>query len=597
VTRSAISPLLDAMLRERLDAFPLQATQLGLDTGEQSGLRQRLDATSAEAWANHLQHLRAAVNELEAVDVQALPAMARIDRDAVLFHTRAVVDAAAVMPHGVAEEAQPYAVTQLSGTYYALPDFLCTKHPVASASDAQAFIARLAAFAEALDGETARIDAAAAAGVVPPTFVLETTLRNMRALLATPLLETGVVSSLVQRARDHGIAGDWEDRARRILDDSVKPALARQVDSLAQAQQRSTNEAGVWKLPDGEASYEKAIVLHTTTRWDASAIHETGLAQVAELTGRLDAVLQGQGFSAGTVAERLAALAVDERFVYPNDEQGKAQLLGEMRAIVADVQQRLPALFDPLPKAALEVRAVPAAIEAGAPRGYYSSGSADGRNPAAFYVNLRDTRDWKRWYAPSFAYHEGVPGHHLQISTALESDGISMMRRALWFAAYGEGWALYAEQLADEIGLYERNPVGRIGYLQSMLFRAARLVVDTGLHARRWTREQAIGYLVHTVGETPNRARAEVDRYCVMPAQALSYKVGHLRWNQLREACRARQGSAFDLKRFHGQALQWGAMPLDMLDRLPDSMGAWDASQVVGRSPASCGAGPGKARS
>jgi uncharacterized protein (DUF885 family) len=283
--------------------------------------------------------------------------------------------------------------------------------------------------------------------------------------------------------------------------------------------------------------------------------------------------LKARGFQAGTVAERLAALAVDDRFVYPNDEQGKALLLSEMRDLVADVQQRLPAMFDPLPKAQLEVRAVPAAIEAGAPRGYYTSGSTDGSSPGAFYVNLRDTRDWKRWYAPSFAYHEGVPGHHLQISTALEAADISMMRRALWFAAYGEGWALYAEQLADEMGLYERNPMGRIGYLQSMLFRAARLVVDTGLHARRWTREQAVDYLVRTVGETANRSRAEVDRYCVMPAQALSYKVGHLRWNQLRQASRAREGAAFDLKRFHSQALRWGAMPLDMLDGLAARLG------------------------
>lgn len=565
------------MLGERLNAFPQQATQLGLDVGDHAALRGRLDITSADSLDAYLQSLRAAAGALEGVDAQASPDMARMDRDAVLFHTRATLDAAAALPHGQPQETQPYVVTQLSGIYYALPDFLCTQHPVASASDAQAFVDRLAGFGAALDDETGRIAADAAAGVVPPSFVLDTTLRNMRALLTTPTLQDGVLQSLVRRTSEHGIAGGWEHQARQILEQQALPAVARQVDMLERARRLSSQDAGVWKLPHGEAYYEKAIVAQTTSRMGAQAIHKVGIEQVADITSQLDATLRAQGFSGGTVAERLAALAVDDRFVYPNNDEGKAQLLDEMRTIVADVQQRLPAMFNPLPKASLEVRAVPAAIEAGAPRGYYTSGSADGSRPGAFYVNLRDTRDWKRWYAPSFAYHEGVPGHHMQISTALETPEISMMRRTLWFAAYGEGWALYAEQLADEMGLYERNPMGRIGYLQSMLFRAARLVVDTGLHAHRWTRQQAIDYLVQTVGETPNRSSAEVDRYCVMPAQALSYKVGHLRWQQLREACRAHEGAAFDLKRFHSHALRWGAMPLELLDSLAGRLGGTHA--------------------
>ncbi len=562
---ASLAAVLDRLLDHRLAAFPQEATRLRLDTGGRAGLRSRLDLSSASGLQAYLAQLREGVRALQAIDAAGLSPMERIDRDAVLFHAQAVLEVARLQPHAHPMEAQPYGVTQLHGSYYDVPDFLCTKHPVASAADAQAFIDRLAAFGPALDDETARIEAAAADGVVPPSFVLDTTIGNVRKLLAGAALEEALVPSLVQRVRAQQVAGDWEQAARSLLSQAVRPALARQLQALERHRERSTDEAGLWKLPDGEASYAQAIVLQTTCRLGAQAVHDIGREQVAELTSLLDATLRVQGFSAGTVAQRLAALAVDERFVYPNDAEGKARLLAELREIVVDVQQRLPSMFDTLPRAPLEVRAVPAAIEAGAPRGYYTSGAVDGSEPGAFYVNLRDTRDWKRWYAPSFAYHEGVPGHHLQISVALETPDIAMMRRVLWFAAHGEGWALYAEQLADEMGLYERNPMGRIGYLQSMLFRAARLVVDTGLHALRWSRRQAIDYMVQTVGETPNRSTAEVDRYCVMPAQALSYKIGHLHWQQLRDACRAGEGSGFDLKGFHGQALRLGGMPLEML--------------------------------
>lgn len=562
----SLGRLLDGLLDTRLAAWPQEATRLRLDTGPRAALRRRLDASSAADIATYLRHLREAAASLRAIDPAGLDAIERIDRDAVLFHAEAALDVAAALPHGLPTEAQPYVVTQLHGAYYAVPDFLCTQHPVESPDDADAFVDRLAAFATALDDETARADAAAADGVLPPAFVLDTTLANLDALLPASGLEATLVDSLAGRARARGLAGDWETPVRELLARQVRPALERQRQSLARHRERARADAGLWTLPGGEAGYARAIVSQTTCRMGAAEIHETGLAQVVELTARLDDTLRAQGFGDGTVAQRLAALAVDERFVYPNDAQGKARLLDDLRALVADVQRRLPQWFGTLPRAALEVRAVPAAIESGAPRGYYSSGSADGREPGAFYVNLRDTRDWKRWYAPSFACHEGVPGHHLQIALALETPGMSMMRRVLWFAAHGEGWALYAEQLADEMGLYEHDPMGRVGYLQSMLFRAARLVVDTGLHALRWPRERAIAYLVETVGETVNRSTAEVDRYCVMPAQALSYKVGHLRWQRLRDACRARDGAAFDLRRFHDRALALGGMPLELLD-------------------------------
>jgi uncharacterized protein (DUF885 family) len=563
---------LDAMLQDLLDTFPEFATRLGFDTGPHAHRRSRLDAYSAEALQAYLQRQQAHVAALRAVDTRALDELACIDRDAVLFHTETLLEGARLHPHGIPQDVQPYVVTQLTGAYQSLPDFLCTKHPIDSVEDAQAWLSRLEAFGPALREEAVRLETDAAAGVVPPAFVLDTTMRQLRALAEGAAAASPLVASIAERTGARQIPGRWSAAAEKLVADSLQPAAQAQCALLQRLRERATEDAGVWKLREGAAYYQNAIVAQTTTRMGADEIHRIGLDQVAEITSRIDPLLRAEGFDQGSVADRLAALAKDPRHVYPNDDQGKAQLLAELRTLVAEVQARLPEVFDPLPRAALEVRRVPPEIEAGAPRGYYTAGPADGSRPGAFYANLRDTRDWKRWYAPSFAYHEGVPGHHLQIALALETEGLSMMRRALWFAAYGEGWALYAEQLADEMGLYEHNPMGRIGYLQSMLFRAARLVADTGLHAQRWSRQQAIDYLVSTVGETASRAQAEVDRYCVMPAQALSYKIGHLRWQSLREAAKQRQGTSFDLKRFHRETLRRGAMPLAMLEALVDRL-------------------------
>jgi uncharacterized protein (DUF885 family) len=585
---AALTTLLATMLQAQLDAFPEYATRLGLDTGAQAARRSRLDASAAPALAAYIGRLRGFAQALRGIEAQGLDAMQRIDRDAVLFHAEVLLEGARLLPQGAPTDFQPYVVTQLSGAYQSLPDLLCTKHPLQTAADAEAFLARLQAFGPALHDEAARIQADAAAGVAPPAFVLDTTLRQLQTLLDTPAARSPIVKALAQGTHQRAIAGDWEAAATAQVQQSLQPAVQSLMAVLQRLHGTATDEAGVCKLPGGDAWYAQAIVAQTTTRksphglpkgeyrsaqhegspGSADEIHRVGLDQVAEITARIDTALRAQGWNDGSVAARLAALAQDERYIYPNDARGKARLLDELRTLVAEMQARLPEMFDPLPRAGLEVRGVPPEIEAGAPRGYYTAGPADGSRPGAFYANLRDTRDWKRWYAPSFAYHEGVPGHHLQIALALETEGISMMRRTLWFAAYGEGWALYAEQLADEMGFYDRNPMGRVGYLQSMLFRAARLVVDTGLHARRWTRQQAIAYLVSAVGETVNRATAEVDRYCVMPAQALSYKIGHLRWQQLRMAAQARLGAAFDLRRFHSDTLRWGAMPLDLLDQL-----------------------------
>ena len=284
------------------------------------------------------------------------------------------------------------------------------------------------------------------------------------------------------------------------------------------------------------------------------------------------------GWMSVAVGQRLMKLNEDPKQVYPANDEGRAQMLADLNVHVTDMYKLLPQAFRTLPKAKVEVRRVPVFIQDGAANGYYQSAALDGSRPAAFYINLKETGDWPRYNLATLAYHETVPGHHLQIALAQESDKIPILRRAgFGFSAFSEGWALYAEQLADEIGAYNGDPLGQAGYLQSLLFRAARLVTDTGIHYKRWGRAKATQYMVDTIGNTPSRAQREVERYFSSPGQANSYKVGHTVWVKVREEAKAKLGSKFDLKAYHDAVLLSGSMPLTVLQR---HVSDWVAAQA-----------------
>jgi uncharacterized protein (DUF885 family) len=291
-----------------------------------------------------------------------------------------------------------------------------------------------------------------------------------------------------------------------------------------------------------------------------------GLSQVAEISSQIDTILKTQGYTQGSVGERLAALNKDPRQLYPDTEAGRADLLASLNAGVKDMYARLPQAFATLPNAPLEIRRVPPEIQDGASNGYYRRAALDGSRPAIYFINLKDMGDWPKYTLPTLSYHEGVPGHHLQISISQESKDIPTLRKVGGFSAYSEGWALYAEQLADELGVYANDPLGRVGFLQSFLFRAARLVVDTGLHSKNWSREQATDYMVATTGFARPRSQREVERYCTQIGQACSYKVGHTAWTRTRAEAQRTLGDRFDLKQFH-EVLREGAMPLSILER------------------------------
>jgi uncharacterized protein (DUF885 family) len=405
-----------------------------------------------------------------------------------------------------------------------------------------------------------------AAGVIPPDFILDTAIAQTRELRGAPAAETVMVRSLARRAREARVQGDWAALATPIVERTVFPALDRQLIALTALRARARPDAGVWKLPNGRDYYAAAVRASTTTRLTPAEVHRIGREQVAEISAQLDPILRGAGLTTGSVGDRVTALSRRPDQLYPNTDAGRTQLIADLNRQVAAMNALLPTAFGVLPKAPVEVKRVPPTIEAGAPNGYYWPATLDGSRPGIYWINLRTVTDWPRFALPTLTYHEVSPGHHLQGSIAQENGAIPLIRRTAYYSAHGEGWALYSEQLADEMGAYADNPLGRVGYLQALLYRATRLVVDTGLHDQRWTRERATREFIASTGFPQGRAQREVDRYVVWPGQATSYKVGHNTWVRLRDRARAQLGPRFDLRAFHDAVLLPGSVPLTVLE-------------------------------
>ncbi len=571
-----MTAVMDYIYANAVLSNPELRTSFGLDKGEHAGAKRQLQDRSQDALRKERDIARGALKQLHAIDRQALTPRETVDYDTIDYLYSTVVVAYDTFDYGTFSWPEPYSVHQLGGTYRSIPDFLNNQHSIATREDADAFLSRVSAFAAELDHESERLQAEYAMGVIPPDFVIKRTLELMDGMLAQKPAEHSLVKSISSRTREHGIAGDWGARTTRIIASEVHPALKRQRDRIASAQAKATAQGGVWRLPKGEAYYEYALRYATTTSMSAKEIHRMGLEQMAELSAQADAILKQQGMTQGTVGARLHALATDARFIYPNTDAGKQELLTYLNAGMRTIQSRLPEYFGRLPKAGVEIRRVPPDIEAAATGGYYQPPALDGSRPGAYYINLRDTAENPRWSLTTLTAHEASPGHHHQIALAQESIAVHPLRRLSSFSVYTEGWGLYAEQLADEMGLYEGDPFGRLGYLRSYMFRAARLVVDSGLHHKRWSREQGISYMVDTLGDHPASVTTEVERYCVWPGQATSYKVGQTQWLRLREKAQRKLGTRFDIRSFHDTALAAGTVPLAVLERLIDE---WVASR------------------
>ncbi|HEY8154483.1 MAG TPA: DUF885 domain-containing protein [Myxococcota bacterium] len=473
-----------------------------------------------------------------------------------------------------------YPVNQMNGIQNELPDFMLNVHQITSQRDAEAYLARLSKFGVAFDQVIAGLAHRESLGVLPPRFVLERVLDGVKGFLAPPPAEHVLATDFA--ARLEKVAGLSEAERAQLragveaeIERTVYPAYRRLAVQLAGMRERARTDDGVWRLPDGEAFYDWAVRLHTTTDRTPAEIHERGLAEVARIQAEMREILRAEGIPGADLAKAIRGLGRDPRFLFPDTDEGREQVLAGYRAIIEDANTRLPALFGRLPRARVAVERVPPFKEEGAARAYYDLPPFDGSKPGIFYANLRHTAEHPKFGMRTLAYHEAIPGHHLQIALAQELEGVPFFRRVVPFTAFIEGWALYAERLAAEQGFHP-TAFDRLGQLVAEVFRAARLVVDTGIHAKRWTREQAIGYMAANTGMEPTEVVAEVERYIVMPGQALAYKTGQLEILDLRERARRELGDRFDLREFHDLVLGSGALPLTLLSRNVD---AWIAAR------------------
>jgi uncharacterized protein (DUF885 family) len=464
-----------------------------------------------------------------------------------------------------------YPLNQLDGVQSALPDFMLNVHQIHDEGDARSWIARLLRFGPALDQVIAGVRERGRLGVAPPRFVVEAVRREVAELVSPPparnVLQVGFAEKLdAVKELDPARRASLLAESERAIAEVVVPAYRRVTEVLEELARVATDDAGVWRLPDGEAYYAWTLRQHTTTSLSADEIHRLGLAEVERIQSELGAILAAEG-GTGELGVDLARLDRDERFLYPDTDEGRARILADYRAIIAETAPRLPALFGRLPRAPVEVEPVPPFREEGAPGAYYWPPPFDGSKPGMFFVNLRTVSDVKRFAMRTLAYHEAIPGHHLQIALSFEMEGVPFFRRVIPFTAFVEGWALYAERLAAERGFHP-TPLDHAGQLQAELFRAARLVVDTGLHAKRWTREQAIEWMVRSTGLPEGDVVAEVERYIVDPGQACAYKIGQLEILRLRDRARGALGPGFDLREFHDLVLGGGALPMVLLERV-----------------------------
>jgi len=477
-----------------------------------------------------------------------------------------------------------YPVRQMDGLHTLLPDFMLNIHRVDSERAAQDYVERLEGFGLALDQIGERVRFRQGQGIVPPRFVLTASRRQIAELVAPASAAHPLVTHLDEAlAALDDVPADRRTKlvaqARAALEQVIVPAYGRLDALLAEQEQTANDDAGVWRLPDGDAYYRTMLRSHTTTSLTPDEVHAMGLSEVARIQAEMRGILAAEGVDASDLRGALRRLARDERQLYPDTDDGRTQILADYTAILKDAERRLPDLFGRLPKASVIVERVPSFKEKGSAGAYYNPPSFDGARPGIFYANLRAPREVLKYGMRTLTYHEAVPGHHLQIALSFEQSAIPFFRRVIPFTAFIEGWALYAERLAAEQG-FEPTPLDRIGQLQAELFRAVRLVVDTGIHARRWTREQAIDWMLQNTGMGEIEVTAEIERYIVMPGQACAYKIGQMKLLELRERAHAaigtRLGEGAFLRAFHDEVLANGALPLEVLEV---EMERWIAAQ------------------
>ncbi|MDP2318938.1 MAG: DUF885 domain-containing protein [Acidobacteriota bacterium] len=560
--------LLDQVGESYLRFAPEGATTLGIDTGARAALRSQLADRSADGQKKIADQVRQDLARANAFDTSRLTHATRTSVEVVRSAFGLAAEGFA-LPYGDITVGSwrntPYVVIQNVGAYLDLPRFLDSDHPVNDAADAEAYLARLQSYAKQLDGERGRIQAARGQGLVPPAFLIDKALSQMRLSAKSARDGGSLVEPLARRTK--AIPGNWAERAKIIAAQEIAPALDRQIAELEAQRALAKDDAGMWARPNGDEFYRWALKASTTTGMTPDEVHAMGQSELEQLHARMDTILKGAGYTNGTVGDRMNALAKDPRYQFADGDQGRAEIMAFIEERVAWVRAQLPRAFNTLVNPNMEVKRLPPEEEPGAPTAYGGAGSIDGKIPGKYWINLRTPALHSKYSLADLTFHESIPGHILQGEYTRQSP---LIRQLLAFNAYSEGWALYAQQLADELGAYASDPIGQLGYLQALAFRACRLVVDTGIHAKRWTREQGVRFFVEVNGSNEMEVASEVDRYCSWPGQACGYKVGHSEINRQRERATAAMGPKYDVKAFNDTLVLGGNVPLDVLKKNVD---------------------------
>jgi uncharacterized protein (DUF885 family) len=570
---TAVEKVLADLAEELMVDYPENATALGVDKGARAALKSKLTDRSAAGQQAIAKRVAKRLARLKAIDTSTLGDATRIDVDVMRTAHEFAADGFA-FPYGDSAllnqswswRNAPYVVAQNTGAFLEIPGMLDDSHTVESREDADAYLARMEAYAGQLDGETGRLKSAGAQNVIAPDFLLDKTLKAIKIARSGNVAEWSLVTSLAKRTKS--MQGDYAGKAAKIAQDKVAPALDRQIAELEAHRKRATSDAGVWKLPQGDDYYAWALRAGTTTTMTPQQIHDLGQEQLRALQSEMDSILKSQGMTQGSVGERMTALYNQQRFRFEESDAGRAKLMAFLEKRVADMRTRLPRAFATLVPGNFEIKRMPPEVEQGAPGAYGGPGTIDGKVPGKFWINLRTLSVWTTYNLPTLVYHESIPGHVWQGEYTFK---MPLCRSLLSFNAFSEGWALYAEQLANELGVYDDDPFGRLGYLQSIAFRACRLVVDTGLHSKRWTRKQAIEWFATTNGSSVEEVTGEVDRYCAWPGQACGYKVGHSEINRVRARAKEALGAKFDFRQFNDTVVKGGGVPMVVLARNVDA--------------------------
>ena len=572
---AAADRLLARITEQLLTDYPESATSAGVDKDARARLRSRLSSHSASGQGVIRQHVRSTLSQLRRLDTDALTADKKLNVDVVKTVYELAADGfefpygdVAILNNNWSYRNTPYVVAQNVGAFVEIPSFLDSSHSINNAADAEAYLDRMEAYARQLEGETVRVRADAARGVVLPDFLLAKTLQQLRASRAQPVAQWGIVTSLAARAARANLNPRYAADAAHIAERRIAPALDRQIAMLDSLQARANSNAGVWALPRGDEYYAWALRAGTTTDMTPDEVHQMGIDELRALHGRMDPILRSIGYTEGSVGARMTALGEDPRYKFAEGDPGRAEIMAFIQAKLTDIRARLPRAFHTLVPGFLEVVRISPDVEDGAPGAYGGAGTIDGREPGHFWINLRTTDLHRKFDLPDLTYHEAIPGHVWQGEYTFRQP---LVRSMLGFNAYSEGWALYAQQIADELGVYDDFPVGRLGYLQSLAFRACRLVVDTGLHSKRWTRAQGIDFFVRENGSNADEVQSEVDRYCSWPGQACGYKVGHTTINRLREGAQSALGPRYDFAAFNDAVVGGGNVPMTVLGRVIDA--------------------------